>query len=236
VIAICALAVAAATVAAAPAASPTPTATAGPTFGPTGAPAPGLTGHWAIAGTSGLDLVQHGRAIKGTSPMGVSLAGTIDGRQVSFRWWRGASFERAKPADRGAGIMHVSEDWNSLAIAGKDEEAGSAPFPTQYAAIRVVNIIVNKTPTPSWWTNYMSQWPDYAAPFITSVTRAYLDFTVVGWLFALQTGYWPSPAVAWIEVEKQYQTDGRLLVGGWLPNGGGPALKLPAPKPPAPKP
>jgi hypothetical protein len=218
------------TIAAAPGASAPPMTAPGPSLGPSGPSAPSLTGHWAIAGTSGLDLVQHGTAIRGTSPMGVSLAGTIDGRQVAFRWWKGASFERAKPADRGTGIMQLSADWNSLKIAGKDEEAGRAPFPTQYAAIRVVNIIVDKTPAPSWWANYMSQWPDYGAPFIVSVTRAYLDFAVVGWLFALQTGYWPSPAVAWIEVEKQYQNDGRLLIGGWLPNGGGPAWNPPVPK------
>jgi len=34
--------------------------------------------------------------------------------------------------------------------------------------------------------------------------------------------------VAWIQVEDQYKRDGKELVGGWLPNGGGPAWVPPS--------
>ena len=114
-----------------------------------------LTGHWAIAGTSGIDLVQRGTALTGTSSMGISVSGTVSGRDVVFRWWRGASYEAARKVDRGTGTMTLGPSGEDLSIAAKDDEAGPGPFPTALEAIRVHDITTpSASPQPySWyWT------------------------------------------------------------------------------------
>jgi hypothetical protein len=184
-----------------------------------------LTGHWAIARTSGIDLVQKGSTLTGASAMGVSLSGTVAGDQVTFRWWRGASYATAKKADRGSGVMQVSADGERLRIAAKDEEAGPGPFPTQYEAVRVLDIVTGPSPTP--WTWYDGQdWPT-----VYSLSRTVLDFTVESWIWCIQTGYWPSASVIWTKLEDSYTRQGILVPGGWSANGNGPNLLIPGLKP-----
>jgi hypothetical protein len=204
------------------AASPAPSA------GGAASPAPAsrsLTGHWAIARTSGIDLVQKGSALTGTSAMGVSLNGTVVGDQVTFRWWRGVSYAAAKKADRGNGVMQLSADGERLRIAARDEEAGPGPFPTQYDAVRVHDIVTGPSPTP--WTWYYGQdWPT-----VYSLSRTVLDFTVESWVWCIQTGYWPSASVIWTKLEDSYTRQGILVPGGWSANGNGPNLLIPGLKP-----
>jgi hypothetical protein len=183
-----------------------------------------LTGHWAIAGTSGIDLVQRGDALTGTSAMGISLSGTVNGRDIAFRWWRGPSYNAAKRADRGTGHMTRSADGDALAIAAKDDEAGPGPFPTTLQAIRVHDIVsATASPRIDWYG-----WTAADLPKVASYGQALLDYLVTAWMLTVQTGYWPSPAVVWIQVENQYAHEGKLMVGGWLPNGGGPGWVPPS--------
>jgi len=184
-----------------------------------------LTGHWAIAGTSGIDLVQRGSSLSGTSEMGVSLSGTVSGDGVAFRWWRGGSYAAAKKADRGTGTMTLGSGGEELSIAAKDDEAGPGPFPTTLRAIRVHDIV---SPCASPRIDWYDGWLADDLPKIVWYSRAYLDYVVAAWMLSVQTGYWPSPAVAWIQVEDQYKRDGKELVGGWLPNDGGPAWVPPS--------
>ena len=138
---------------------------------------PSLTGHWAIAGTSGLDLVQQGTSVSGTSAMGVTLAGSVAGRTVSFRWWSGPSFDRSKKSERGTGTMTLSIGGDELAIAARDDEAGPGPFPSSFNAVRVHDIIATPTRAPLWpeyWT--------WTPPQVMSATRAYLDFVCDAWI------------------------------------------------------
>jgi hypothetical protein len=187
-----------------------------------------LTGHWAIAGTSGIDLVQRGAALTGTSMMGISLSGTVNGRDIAFRWWRGPSYGAAKRADRGTGQMSRSADGEELAIAAKDDEAGPGPFPLALQAIRVHDIVsATASPKIDWYGDWYG-WTAADLPKVASYGRAYLDYLATAWLLTVQTGYWPSPAVVWIQVENQYAREGRLMVGGWLPNGGGPGWVPPS--------
>ena len=184
-----------------------------------------LTGHWAIAGTSGLDLVQRGTSLSGTSEAGISLSGTVSGDGVSFRWWRGRSYVAAKKADRGTGTMTLDPGGEELSIAAKDDEAGPGPFPTAFRAVRVHDIV---SPSASPRIDWYGGWLADDLPKIVWYSRAYLDYVVASWMLTVQTGYWPSSAVAWIQVEDQYRREGKELVGGWLPNGGGPAWVPPA--------
>jgi len=184
-----------------------------------------LTGHWAIAGTSGIDLVQRGSSLSGTSEMGISLSGTVSGDGVSFRWWRGGSYAAAKKADRGTGTMTLGPGGEDLSIAAKDDEAGPGPFPTTLRAIRVHDIV---SPSASPRIDWYGGWLADDLPKIVWYSRAYLDYVVASWMLTVQTGYWPSPAVAWIQVEDQYKREGKEMLGGWLPNGGGPAWVPPS--------
>ena len=184
-----------------------------------------LTGHWAIAGTSGIDLVQRGSSLSGTSEMGISLSGTVSGDGVSFRWWRGGSYAAAKKADRGTGTMTLGPGGEDLSIAAKDDEAGPGPFPTTLRAIRVHDIVSpSASPRIDWYDGWLAD----DLPKIVWYSRAYLDYVVASWMLTVQTGYWPSPAVAWIQVEDQYKREGKEMLGGWLPNGGGPAWVPPS--------
>ena len=184
-----------------------------------------LTGHWAIAGTSGIDLVQRGSSLSGTSEMGISLSGTVSGHSVAFHWWRGGSYAAAKRADRGTGTMTLGPGGEDLSIAAKDDEAGPGPFPTTLRAIRVHDIVSpSASPRIDWYDGWLAD----DLPKIVWYSRAYLDYVVASWMLTVQTGYWPSPAVAWIQDEDQYKRDGKELVGGWLPNGGGPAWVPPS--------
>ena len=106
-----------------------PASAASATPSPEASGAISLTGHWAIAGTSGIDLVQRASSLSGSSEMGVSVSGTVSGDSVAFRWWRGGSYAAARKADRGTGTMRLSPNGEELSIAAKDDEAGPGPVP-----------------------------------------------------------------------------------------------------------
>jgi hypothetical protein len=186
-----------------------------------------VTGHWAIAGTSGIDLVQRGGTVSGSSAAGVAVSGTVDGLRVTFRWWRGTSYATTKAADRGTGVMQLSADGERLQIAAKADDAGPGPFPTQMEAVRVHDIMTSPAPSYGPLYAYWSYYTDDPVK-VYWASRAYLDYIVQSWILCMQTGYWPSPAVAWIKVEDTYAKSGVILIGGWLPNGGGPTLLNPA--------
>jgi len=70
---------------------------------------------------------------------GTKAVGTISGRQASFRFWAGASFEKCKDDSRGYGTLALSDDGNTLTgswanMSKKDPESGS------FTAIRVASI------------------------------------------------------------------------------------------------
>ena len=74
------------------AASPTPAET------PAGAPSPiSLSGHWAVAGTSGFDIRQTGTRFQGSSIAGIRFAGSLAGLDATFTFWEGPSFAKADP-------------------------------------------------------------------------------------------------------------------------------------------
>lgn len=197
------------------AATPAPSASVAPNGGT------GLSGHWAIAGTSGIDLVQKGSALTGSSAAGISLSGSVNGRMVTFRWWRGASYAKAKQADRGTGTMEVSLDGERLTIEAKGDDAGPGPFPTRLDAVRVHDILATASPKPWTW------WYGLDTPAIYTLTRTYLDFIVESYVWSMETGYWPSATVIWIRLQDRYEQQGIVIVGGWSANGNGPILLIP---------
>jgi hypothetical protein len=107
--------------------------------GSTATPAPGavdVSGHWETNDFGGMDLVQRGTAVTGTSPAGVSFTGTLTGRRVEFTFWHGASYAKADRADRGHGTMTLSPDGRTLAITWTTEEKPSR-YNGRFSAIRV---------------------------------------------------------------------------------------------------
>ncbi|MFN8630762.1 MAG: hypothetical protein U0838_10700 [Chloroflexota bacterium] len=138
----------------------------------------------------------------------------------------GGSYAAAKAADRGTGTMEISLDGERSTIAAKGDDAGPGPFPTKMDAVRVHDIIT-PTPTP-WWYGWYSLYASSSDPIqVVGGTRA-VDYFAESWKLVVETGHWPSPAVVWIKVEEKYDKAGILLIGGWLPNGGGPTLLNPA--------
>jgi hypothetical protein len=95
-----------------------------------------VSGHWETNDFGGMDLVQRGTAVTGTSPAGVSFTGTLTGRRVEFTFWHGASYAKADRADRGHGTMTLSPDGRTLAITWTTEEKPSR-YNGHFSAIRV---------------------------------------------------------------------------------------------------
>ena len=59
-------------------------------------PAIDVTGHWASPlEATGIDLVQSGNSVRGSSLSGLHLSGTIDGRRVRFTFWEGRSYAKS---------------------------------------------------------------------------------------------------------------------------------------------
>jgi len=89
-------------------------------------PAPALinlTGHWATPlDAGGLDIVQAGSKVSGSSLSGIHFTGTISGLQVSFTFWRGASYAKATSENRGSGTMSVSANGSSAAVTWHSED------------------------------------------------------------------------------------------------------------------
>jgi hypothetical protein len=95
-----------------------------------------LSGHWETDDFGGMDLVQHGTAVSGTSPAGVSFEGTLSGRRVNFRFWHGASYAKADEENRGRGSMTLGADGRTLTVTWETEEKPS-PYNGSFTAIRV---------------------------------------------------------------------------------------------------
>ena len=87
-----------------------------------------VTGHWASPlEAGGIDLVQSQGRVEGGSPSGLHIRGTIQGRHVAFTFWRGPSYAKADPEDRGSGTMdfspggrRASTTWQSQAEGAKN--------------------------------------------------------------------------------------------------------------------
>ena len=90
------------------------------------APDVDVTGHWASPlEAGGIDLVQSGRNVRGSSSSGLHISGTIHGRHVQFTFWRGPSYAKADPEDRGSGTMDISPNGRRATSTwqSQDEEA-----------------------------------------------------------------------------------------------------------------
>jgi hypothetical protein len=96
-----------------------------------------LTGHWASpVEASGIDIVQTGTAVSGHSLSDVSFTGTISGFQVTFTFWRGASYAKATDENRGTGSIAVSADGNSANVTWSSKD-GKGQFNGQFVIVKV---------------------------------------------------------------------------------------------------
>lgn len=170
------------------------TATRGASPPPPGDPSPGsagtvnLTGHWAVAGTGGFDITQHGSRIDGTSVAGIRLSGTLSGRAATFRFWSGDSFAGADPEDRGIGSFRASPDGRTMFVSWQNEEPSDASLDPVFTAVRVVDIVEGPSPPPSgtWFTAANFQ----LAQWLALAVEAPLE-TVIGYLIVVSH---PTPA------------------------------------------
>ncbi|MDQ1323677.1 MAG: hypothetical protein QG587_1012 [Chloroflexota bacterium] len=150
-----------------------------------------LTGHWAVAGTSGFDIVQKGSRIDGTSIAGIRFAGTASGRAATFRFWEGTSFAKADPEDRGTGSFRVSPDGNMLFVSWLNEKPSKSSLDPIFTAVRVATIVERPSAPPeptvtTWFTpaNFqLAQW--------LAATLEYPLESVIGALILMSH---PSPA------------------------------------------
>jgi hypothetical protein len=121
-------------------------------IGASPAPAPdtsSLTGHWAVAGTSGFDIVQTGSSISGSSVAGITFAGTLSGRRASVRFWSGESFAKADPEDRGAATLDVGPGARELFVSWRNEKTTVRSLDPAFIAVRVVTIIAGPSSEPA---------------------------------------------------------------------------------------
>jgi hypothetical protein len=150
-------------------APPTQAASPGPSGEPrgggSGAGVASLTGHWAVAGTSGFDITQQGDRIDGTSIAGIRFTGTIAGGAATFRFWEGKSFAKADPEDRGTGSFRVGPDGQMLFVNWQNEKPSKSSLDPVFTAVRVATIAGPSTsPKPTvttWFTpaNFqLAQW------------------------------------------------------------------------------
>jgi len=95
-----------------------------------------LSGHWETDDFGGMDLVQQGTTVQGSSPAGVSFEGTLAGRRVDFTFWHGASYAKADEENRGRGSMTLGADGRTLTVTWQTEEKPS-PYNGSFTAIRV---------------------------------------------------------------------------------------------------
>jgi len=86
------------------------------------APKIDATGHWASVDAGGIDLVQTGSSIRGSSASGLQISGTISGRRVSFTFWRGHSYAKADGEDRGTGSMVISADGRRASVSWQSQK------------------------------------------------------------------------------------------------------------------
>ena len=114
--------------------------------GSSGAPSSGhvdapvdLSGHWAAADLGSIDLVQDGASLRGRSPEGVVIRGTVRGPRVTFRFWNGPSYSKADKEDRGVGSIDLSPDGRFMTVTW-DSEAEGGKYDGSLVAIRVVPV------------------------------------------------------------------------------------------------
>ena len=116
---------------------------------PAGALSASWSGRWISLQYGALNIHQAGNAFT-AAWTGASAAGTISGRQASFRFWSGASFEKSADDSRGYGSLALSDDGNFITgtwanLSKKEPESGS------FTAIRITSIIeiLPQSPTPA---------------------------------------------------------------------------------------
>ena len=98
-----------------------------------------LSGHWAAADLGSIDLVQDGASLRGRSPEGVVIRGTIRGQRATFRFWHGPSYSKADKEDRGGGAIDLSPDGRFITVTW-ESEAGGGKYDGSVMAIRVIPV------------------------------------------------------------------------------------------------
>jgi hypothetical protein len=78
-----------------------------------------FTGSWSSYELGLLKLTQEAGNVTGTYAYnGGQIEGTVQGRQMNFRWWEftaeGAPYESADPGNRGDGYFRISGDGQTL--------------------------------------------------------------------------------------------------------------------------
>ena len=81
-----------------------------------------VTGHWASVDAGGIDLIQTGTSVRGSSASGLQISGTISGRRVSFTFWRGRSYAKADRENRGTGSMVISADGRRASVRWQSQK------------------------------------------------------------------------------------------------------------------
>ena len=100
-------------------------------------PAIDMTGHWASPlEASGIDLVQSGNSVRGSSLSGLELSGTIDGRRVGFTYWDGPPYAKAHREDRGSGVMVVAKNGQRAEVTWRSDKK-KAPEEGSFVIVRV---------------------------------------------------------------------------------------------------
>jgi hypothetical protein len=150
-----------------------------------------LTGHWAVAGTSGFDIAQDGGRIDGTSMAGVRFAGTVSGLDATFRFWSGSAYAMADPEDRGSGSFRVTPDGRVLIVSWRPEKASESSLDPVFTAVRVATLIDGPSSQPqpattTWFTPANLQ----VAQWLAMAAEVPLE-TVIGYLILASN---PSPA------------------------------------------
>lgn len=97
-----------------------------------------LSGRWVSLQYGSLIFTQEGNSFTAVWT-GTKAEGTISGRQASFRFWAGASFEKAKDDSRGYGTLTFSDDGNILSGSWASQSK-SDPESGSFTAIRVASI------------------------------------------------------------------------------------------------
>ena len=157
-----------------------------------------LSGHWAVAGTSGFDITQKGSRIDGTSIAGILFTGTVSGPAASFRFWEGKSFAKADPEDRGTGSFRVSPDGNMLFVGWHNEKPSVTSLDPVFTAVRVATIIAGpstiiagaSTPPASTVTTWFTPENWKLAQWLAAAVEVPIE-TVIGYLILASH---PTPA------------------------------------------
>lgn len=89
-------------------------------------PAPTFNGTWYTAQMGPLTFTQKGNKVFGNSPLG-ALEGVMSGTTLSFKYWGGSSFEKAKSESKGTGVLVLKAgglgfhgSWNNMSLLEKE--------------------------------------------------------------------------------------------------------------------